>query len=161
VLLPFASATPIAVWGLAVGVAGRFPEVAGICDVDFAVFAAEGEFDAAWEQRHRLHPADAFCWDYPRPPGDRDVAAHRWLTTDFVLFDGLIATPAGTGLTDPMHVLVGGEALTRQLVKREPVTTREQHRRSDEFTLHEVERLYGELKLALRAHRRRRFVSRL
>jgi hypothetical protein len=71
--------------------------------VDFTVFAAEGEFEAAWEQRHRLHSPDASCWDYPRPPGNRDVAGHRWLTTDFVLFDGLIATPSGTRLADPMQ----------------------------------------------------------
>jgi hypothetical protein len=128
-------------------------EADDLSDVDFTVYAAEGDFEAAWEQRHRLHPADASCWDYPRPPGDRDVAGHRWLTTDFVLFDGLIATPSGARLADPMHVLVGDEALSHQIVKREPITAEEQHRRKDEITLHEVEELYGQLKLALRAHR--------
>jgi hypothetical protein len=130
-------------------------EADDLSDVDFTVYAAEGEFEAAWEQRHRLHPADASCWDYPRPPGDRDVAGHRWLTTDFVLFDGLIATPSGARLADPMHVLVGGEALRRQIVKRQPISAEEQLRRKDEITLHEIEELYGRLKLALRAHRRR------
>jgi hypothetical protein len=128
-------------------------EADDLSDVDFTVYAAEGDFEAAWEQRHRLHPADASCWDYPRPPGDRDVAGHRWLTTDFVLFDGLIATPSGTRLADPMHVLVGDEALSHQIVKCEPITAEERHRRKDEITLHEVEELYGQLKLALRAHR--------
>jgi predicted nucleotidyltransferase len=129
-------------------------EADDLSDVDFVVFAAEGEFETAWGRRHRLHPADASSWDYPRP-GGREVAGHRWLTTDFVLFDGLIATPSGTRLADPMHVLVGNEALTRQIVKREPITAEEQHAREDEITLHEVEELYGQLKLALRAHRRR------
>ncbi len=128
-------------------------EADDLSDVDFIVFAAEGDFDEAWEQRHRLHPVDAACWDYPRPPGDRDVAGHRWLTADFVLFDGLIATPSGTRVADPLHILVGEEVLSRQLVQREPITAEEQYRRKDEITLHEVEQLYGQLKLALRRHR--------
>jgi Nucleotidyltransferase domain len=136
-------------------------EADDLSDVDFTVYAGEGEFEAAWEQRHRLHPADASCWDYPRPAGDRDVASHRWLTIDFVLFDGLIATPSGTRLADPMHVLVGDEALTRQIVKREPITAEERHRRKDELPLNAVEKLYGELKLAVRAHRRRSFTPSL
>jgi hypothetical protein len=134
-------------------------EADDVSDVDFVVFAAEGDFDAAWDERHRLHPAGAACWDYPRPPGDRDVAGHRWLTSDFVLFDGLIAAPSGTRLADPMHVLVGDELLTSQIIKREPISGEEQHRRKDEIALHEVEKLYGELKLALRAHRRQGFTS--
>lgn len=130
-------------------------EADDLSDVDFTVFAQEGAFEAAWDERHRLHASDAACWDYPRPPGDRDVAGHRWLTKDFVLFDGLIATPSGTRLADPLHVLVGGEALAQQIVKRDPITPAEQVSRKDEITLHEVEALYGQLKLALRAHRKR------
>ena len=126
-----------------------------LSDVDFTVFAPEGQFEPAWEERHRLHAADAACWDYPRPAGDRDVAGHRWLTSDFVLFDGLIATPSGTRLAQPMHVLVGGERLAGQIVMREPITAEEREARKDEITLHEVEALYGRLKLALRAHRQR------
>ena len=148
---------------LGVVVLGSFArgEADDLSDVDFTVFAAEGEFEAAWAQRHRLHPPDASCWDYPRAPGNRDVAGHRWLTTDFVLFDGLIATPLGTRLADPMHVLVGDEALARQIVKREPITAAEVHERKDEVTLHEIEQLYGQLKLALRNHRGRTFTSSL
>jgi hypothetical protein len=130
-------------------------EADDLSDVDFIVFAAEGDFEAAWEQRHRLHRDDALCWDYPRPAGDRDVAGHRWLTTDLVLFDGLIATPYGTRLADPLHILVGDEILEGQLVKRDPITADEHHRRKDEIELHEIERLYGQLKLAARATRRR------
>lgn len=130
-------------------------EADDLSDVDFTVFADEGDFGNAWEHRHRLHALDAACWDYPRPPGDRDVAGHRWLTSDFVLFDGLIATTSGTRLADPLHVLVGNDVLRDQIVKREPITAEEQHERKDEITLHEVEQLYGRLKLALRAHRNR------
>jgi Nucleotidyltransferase domain len=136
-------------------------EADDLSDVDFIVFTAEGEFDAAWEQRHRLHASDAWCWDYPRPPGDRDVAGHRWLTPDFVLFDGLLATPSGTRVSDPMHLLVGDEALARQIVRREPPTAAEMHERKDEIALHEIEQLYGQLKLTLRAHRRRDLTSSL
>ena len=134
-------------------------EADDVSDVDFIVFAAEGMFEAAWEQRHRLHPPDASCWDYPRPPGNRDVAAHRWLTKDFVLFDGLVATPSGTRLADPMHILVGDDRVGDQIVRREPITTSEEDERKDEIALHEIERLYGQLKLAVRAHRTRSLTS--
>jgi Nucleotidyltransferase domain len=134
-------------------------EADDLSDVDFTVFAGEGDFEEAWEQRHRLHPKEASCWDYPRPPGDCDVAGHRWLTPDFVLFDGLIATPSGTRIADPVHVLVGDDVLKRQLVKREPISAEERLRRKDEITLHEVEQLYGQLKFALREHRRGTFTS--
>ena len=130
-----------------------------LSDVDFIVFAADGDFEKAWARRHFLHSTDAWCWDYPRPPGDRDVAAHRWLTGDFVLFDGLLATPSGTRVADPMHLLAGDDALSRQLVKREPITGEERDRSNDEITLHEVEQLYGQLKLALRERRRLNFPS--
>jgi hypothetical protein len=136
-------------------------EADDLSDVDFTVFAAEGDFATAWEQRHRLHPTDASCWDYPRPPGDRDVAGHRWLTADFVLFDGLIATPSGTRVADPMHLLVGDHTLSNQLVKRERISAEERQQRKGEIKLHEVEQLYGRLKLALRAHRGRSFTSSL
>jgi hypothetical protein len=136
-------------------------EADDMSDVDFTVFVTEGTFGKAWEQRHRLHPPDAACWDYPRPPGDRDVAGHRWLTSDFVLFDGLIATPSGTRLADPMHVLVGGDTLARAIVKRQPITAEESDQLKDEITLHEIETLYGQLKLAVRAHRRESFTSSL
>ncbi len=130
-------------------------EADDLSDVDFVVFAADGRFKEAWELRHRLHPDDAVYWDYPRPPGARDVAGHRWLTADFVLFDGLIATPSGTRVADPLHVLVGDETLSPQLVKRGPVTLEEEHDRKDEMALHEIEQLYGRLKLAIRAQRRK------
>jgi hypothetical protein len=84
------------------------------------------------------------------------VAGHRWLTSDFVLFDGLIATPSGTRVAEPLHILVGDETLSAQLVKREPIAAVEEHDGSDEISLHEVEQLYGQLKLAVRATRRRR-----
>jgi Nucleotidyltransferase domain len=125
-----------------------------LSDVDFIVFVHEGEFEKGWEERHRLHPPDAWCWDYPRPPDGREVAGHRWLTADFVLFDGLIATPSGTRVAAPLQVLVGGDALSRQLVRREPLSEEEKHDRHDEPALHDVERLYGELKHALRTHGR-------
>jgi hypothetical protein len=129
-------------------------EADGLSDVDFIAFAEKGVFDEAWARRHHLHPDDAVCWDYPRPPGDRDVAGHRWLTADFVLFDGLVATPSGARVADPFHVLVGDETLSRQLVRREPFTCEEKHHREADVELHEIEKLYGRLKLALRSQSR-------
>jgi hypothetical protein len=49
--------------------------------------------------------------------------------------------------------------LNRRIVKREPITAEERRRQKDEMTLHEVEELYGKLKLAAREHRRRIFTS--
>jgi hypothetical protein len=126
-----------------------------LSDVDFIVFVEERRFGEGWQRRHALHPGDAACWDY-EPPLDRDVAGHRWLTSDLVLFDGLLATPSGTRVGDPFHVLVGHESLDGQLVRREPLTEEEQDERSDEIALHDIETLYGRLKLAFRAQRSRR-----
>lgn len=126
-----------------------------LSDVDFIVFVAEGRFTEGWERRHTLHPEDAACWDYERLP-DRDVAGHRWLTHDLVLFDGLIATPSGARVAEPLHVLVGDESFVRQLVVRqEPPSDEEGDERKGEIALHEVEQLYGRLKLAFRAQRAR------
>jgi predicted nucleotidyltransferase len=125
-------------------------EADSLSDVDFIVFTAEGTFDEAWGRRYLLHRDVAACWDYPRPAGDRDVAAHRWLTTDVVLFDGLIATTTGTRVADPLHVLVGDESLSSQLVKRPPEEPRQP---TDDIVIHEIEQLYGQLKLATRAFR--------
>jgi hypothetical protein len=70
-----------------------------------------------------------------------------------VLLDGLICTPSGSRIADPIHLLVGNDALAGQLVRREPITAEDRHQRKDEVTLHEIERLYGRFKLALRAQR--------
>ena len=119
-----------------------------LSDVDFIVVVANGHFDEAWERRHDLHPDGVTCWDYPRPD-DREVAAHRWLTHDLVLFDGLIATPSGTRIADPFVVLIGDPSLADRIKRLDPTSDA-----TSEIELHEVERLYGQLKLAARAGRR-------
>jgi hypothetical protein len=140
---------------------GAAPELAGLLllgsfargradswsDVDFIVVVEPGRFDEAWEKRHHLHPKDVACWDYPRPD-EREVAAHRWLTQDLVLFDGLIATPSGTRIADPFVAVVGDVALADRMTRFDPAAES-----GGGIELHEVERLYGELKLAARAGR--------
>jgi hypothetical protein len=118
-----------------------------LSDVDFVVVVEPGGFDDAWARRHRLHPDGVTCWDYPRPD-DREVAAHRWLTEDLVLFDGLIASPSGTRVAEPLVVLVGPVTLADGMTRFDPTAER-----GGEIELHEVERLYGRLKLAARATR--------
>jgi GNAT superfamily N-acetyltransferase/predicted nucleotidyltransferase len=122
-------------------------------DVDFTVVVHEGRFDEAWKRRHELHPDEAACWDYPRT-GEREVAGHRWLTSDVVLFDGLLATPSATRVAEPFSVLAGGDELAGLLTIREAISESEREARRGELELNEVERLYGELKLAARAARR-------
>jgi hypothetical protein len=118
-----------------------------VSDVDFIVVIENGHFDDAWKRRHDLHPDGVTCWDYPRP-NEREVAAHRWLTDDLVLFDGLIATPSGARVADPLVVLVGNPSLPDRFDRREPGV-----HGGEAVELHEVERLYGQLKLAVRAGR--------
>jgi hypothetical protein len=122
-------------------------EADSLSDVDFIAVVADGHFDEAWERRHHLHPERATCWDYPRPD-DREVAAHRWLTDDVVLFDGLIATPTGARIANPLVVLVGDSNLVDRFNHFDPAA-----KSGNEIELHEVERLYGQLKLAARVSR--------
>jgi hypothetical protein len=118
-----------------------------LSDVDFIAVVERGRFDEAWERRHDLHPPGSTCWDYPRPD-EREVAAHRWLTDDVVLFDGLIATPAGTRTAEPLAVLIGEPSLADRFGRFDPAA-----KGGDDVALHEVETLYGRLKLAARATR--------
>jgi len=117
-----------------------------LSDVDFIVVVDPGGFDEAWAKRHELHADGAACWDYPRPD-EREVAAHRWLTPDLVLFDGLISTPSGARVADPLVVLVGDVGLADRMTRFDPAA------QPGSVELHEVERLYGLLKLATRAAR--------
>ena len=115
-----------------------------LSDVDFIVVVESGGFEEAWARRDDLHGDGVICWDYPRP-GRREVAAHRWLTEDFVLFDGLIATVAGTRIADPFVVLVGEPGLADRMGRFDPTA-----KGGNEIEPHEIERLYGQLKLAAR-----------
>ncbi len=151
-------------WPRIVDLAGRVaaaPELAGLLllgsfargeadslsDVDFIVAVEPGHFDDAWKNRHHLYPDGSACWDYPRP-NDREVAAHRWLTPDLVLFDGLLSTPSGARVADPLVVLVGEVTLADRMTHFDPASGP-----GEKIELNEVERLYGLLKLAARAAR--------
>lgn len=125
-----------------------------LSDVDYMVVVADGRFDEAWEHRHELHLREFTCWDYPRPD-QREVAAHRWLTDDLVLFDGLIAAPGGARLADPFVVVVGDPSLAERFHRFDPATKHGDPatKHGDEVELHEVEMLYGQLKLAARQRR--------
>jgi Nucleotidyltransferase domain len=123
-------------------------EADSLSDVDFMVVVESGRFAEAWERRHDLHCHGATCWDYPRPD-EREVAAHRWLTDDLVLFDGLISTTSGARIDDPLVVLVGEPNLPGRFARRERPAAG-----GESIEPHEVERLYGQLKLAARDHRR-------
>ena len=119
-------------------------EADGFSDVDFMVVLADGRFDEAWERRHELHPPGSACWDYPRPD-EREVAAHRWLTDDLVLFDGLISTTSGARLAEPFVLLVGEDEIAAAFQRFDPKSSS-----AAEIEPHELERLYGRLKLAAR-----------
>jgi hypothetical protein len=58
-------------------------------------------------------------------------------------------------IADPPHLLAGDDAVSAQIVKRATITADELHERKGEITLHEIEQLFGQLKLAVRAHRSR------
>jgi hypothetical protein len=129
-----------------------------LSDLDLVVVAAEGRFGEAWELRSRLQTADALtAWDF-RPDPEREVGGHKYLTGDIVKVELLIATPSsGAKLADPYAVLVGDDALGERFPRIPPIPREElaeyaQKLRAD-GSMPRVERLYGDLMIAVREAR--------
>lgn len=123
------------------------PDADAASDVDLVVVVAEGRFADASSERTSLHRTGALvAWDH-RPDPAREVAAHKWFTTDLVLVEALVATPSsGVRLAPPFRVLVGGESAAARLASRPPVERAEM----EGTGLHPAEAAYDALKRALR-----------
>lgn len=118
-----------------------------LSDVDLIVVARPGRFDRAWQARDRLRGPDAVAWfdDLVQPA--TELGGHKWMTTDLVFVECLIATAtSGVRTTDDAVVIVGEAGLKDDLPKRPPIRRAEMTGGS-----WEVERLYDALKDALRS----------
>jgi predicted nucleotidyltransferase len=135
-------------------VSGRADELS---DVDLIVVVAEGRFAEAWQQREMLQTPDVLvAWDWP--PDGGEAAGHKWLTRDLVLVECALWTPSSAvRLADPFAVLVGEASLGDRFDRRGEISRMELaefgQQRTDDGTMPEVERHYGELVRAARAAR--------
>ncbi len=139
----------------------RDPDVAGVIlcgsfaagtadalsDLDLLVVVANGSFDKVWTHRALLHGTTLHAWDVF--PGDRAVGAHKWLTSDLVLVECLIAEPSsGVRLADPFECLAGPSDLPDRLIRRDPIPRGEVD--GGGFVGDPVELLYDALKRCVR-----------
>lgn len=117
-----------------------------LSDLDLLLVVQDGRFEKAWEERIALHVTDAIvAWDVGDPT-EGNLAAHKWLTSDLVLVECLIATAqSGVRLAEP-HVVIAGLPQAVERVEGRPPISR------DEFTgaVHPVEQAYDRLKGAVR-----------
>ena len=125
-------------------------EVDPLSDLDVVLVVPEGGFDAAWTAREALHgDAALVCWDQ-RDPGFDQAGAHKWITSDLVLVECLLATPdSGVRLARPAAVVAGDAGLIERFPGRAAISSEEAAR--EPSRLHTVERAYDELKAAVRA----------
>lgn len=118
-------------------------------DIDLIVCAHPGRFEQAWRHRNDLHaPGALICWDDGRQ-SDREIGAHRWVTTDVVLVEALFATPhSGVRVAEPWKVIAGDASVASLFPARPPIDRAE----FDLAAAHPVDRAFTELKAALRYH---------
>jgi len=118
-------------------------------DIDLIVCAHPGRFDQAWRLRNDLHATGALiCWDDGRE-SNHEIGVHRWVTTDVVLVEVLIATPgSGVRLAQPWKVIAGDASVAQLFPARPPIDRAE----FDPAAAHPIDRAFSELKAALRHH---------
>jgi hypothetical protein len=117
-----------------------------LSDIDLLVIIREKHFDQAWNERADLHGGESplFAWDH-RPDDASEIAAHRWLTSDLVLVEALIATPSSGLRLAPPWVLVAGDAHCHALLAPRPPIERSEMDGAPEA--HPVETAYDEFKV--------------
>lgn len=118
-----------------------------LSDIDLLVVVREDHFHQAWAERSHLHAGDAlFMWDQ-RPNPAAEMAAHKWLTTDLVLVEALIATPSsGVRLADPWRMIAGDDEAPNRLTRRSPIGQSE----IGAGETHPVEAAYDDFKRSIR-----------
>jgi hypothetical protein len=118
-----------------------------LSDIDLLVIVREGQFKQAWAERGTLRVTGTLCaWDQQLDQ-DAEVAAHRWLTTDLVLVEGLIATPSsGVRLAEPWELVVGRRDTPTDLMHRPPIERTEMGATEP----HPVEAAYDDFKSRVR-----------
>jgi predicted nucleotidyltransferase len=130
-------------------------DVDDLSDVDLIVAVREGQFDAAWSDRHALRGDEALAfWDDPDPERP-ELGVHKWLTRDLVLVEVVLATASsGMRLADPFEVVAGDPAVADRFERRPPIDRSELREFADMRVAtgraHEIEGAYEELVNAVR-----------
>ncbi len=121
-----------------------------VSDVDLMLVVRPGEFERAWERRSALHAVEPLvAWDV-RKDAEAEIGAHKWITTDLIMVECLIATPgSGVRLAEPFIVLTGEPNLTDMLTRRPPIR-REEMRTVANTPGEELESAYDEFKALAR-----------
>lgn len=91
-----------------------------LSDLDLLLVVEDDGFERVWEKRALLHRPALFAWDLFA--GERPVGAHKWLTSELVLVECLIAEPgSGVRLAEPFVRLSGPVDLPDRLTRRAPI----------------------------------------
>jgi predicted nucleotidyltransferase len=127
-----------------------------LSDVDLIFAVEDGAFEGAWAERESLRPGDALYWWDVRTEPDCEVGAHKWITRELVLVEGVIAAPAARArLADPHRVISGDAAAVDGFVRIPPIERTEladyAARLAQEGHTPAVQLRYEELVRALRA----------
>jgi hypothetical protein len=116
-------------------------------DIDLIICTKSGHFDAAWQDRHRLHgPNTLACWDQHATV--TDIGTHRWVTHDVVLVEALFATPtSGVRLAPPWKVIAGNPNVPTLFPHRPSIDRSEMTKDT-----HPIEQAFDQLKEVLRRY---------
>jgi hypothetical protein len=97
-----------------------------LSDLDLILVAPDDGFERAWAERHALHVTGALAaWD-EHPEGTAHSAIHKWVTSDVIYVESLIATAAsGLRLAEPFVLLAGEPSVLERISHRPPISRRE------------------------------------
>jgi Nucleotidyltransferase domain len=141
-------------WAAAVVVIGSLASgrADAASDVDLLVAVSDNAFGHAWQRRHDLHVTGAVVeWDHWYDE-HRRAGTHKWVTSDVVLVEALIATATSSvRLAQPWRLLIGDVSALNNWPTRPPITRNELVAGAQK--LHRVEAAFDQLKAELRAAR--------
>jgi hypothetical protein len=123
-----------------------------LSDLDLILVPPDDRFESAWAERHALHVTGALAaWD-ERPEGTAaHSATHKWVTTDVIYVECLIATVAGGfRLADPFVQLAGDPWVLERIRHGPPIALTEMR------ASHPVDEAYHAFVTAVRNTRRER-----
>jgi hypothetical protein len=139
-------------WVTAAVVIGSMAGGRGDAASDVDLLVAVDDVGDAWQHRHALHVTGAvLAWDHGYD-GGRGVGAHKWVTSDLVLVEALVATPtSGVRLAPPWRLLAGDPDIPATWPGRPPITRAELATGLED--LHPVEVAFDAFKAELRRAR--------